>query len=160
MKLSKDKVKRFYETHGGEDCWWGFPQLDFEPGTIFRFKEKHGTRLFDASTLELAGKACLKILAERAGEYSYYDEDEPPKVPAIPKEQAEALPLSKARDVALEELKEYERRKKEYERSKRFHEAVVQALKTKDQMLAIALIFTRRDHEYEEVEEDHLEEVD
>lgn len=158
MKVSKDEVKRFYETHGGKDCWWGFPQLDFKPGVILRFKEKHGTRLFDCSTLELAGKACLKILAERNGEYSYYDEDEQPEEPAITKLQAASLPASKAKIAAFEEWDDYEEAKKHYERSKRFHAAVLEALKTKDYMLAIALIFARR-YEYEEVSEEYLEEV-
>jgi hypothetical protein len=156
MNVPKSMLRQFYEEYGYD---WKFPHfLSFAPGSILVFKERDCTRMFAASTLELAGKACLKILSERIKWYDYYS-DGKPKLPPITRAMAEALPVSRAREVAFEELREYEVCRKTYEKGEHFFAAVKLAREKKDFMLAIALVFSRRDYEYEEVAEEIFEKV-
>jgi len=132
---------------------------NFEPGMILLFKEKHGTRYFDASTEELAGKACLKILEERLKEdYECFGEEKP-EMPKLTKEQVDAFPESWAKTAGVKELEEYKYRLKEYNKYISFLSDVKKAIKTNDYKLAIELIWSRKEWEYEGVDVDCLEEI-
>lgn len=70
-----------------------------EPGRFFVFKEKHGTRYYDASTMKRAHGAALQVLKDRTEEgwYEDYELDDP-------KSQAESILAQQDGNAALDFL--------------------------------------------------------
>ena len=125
-----------------------------KPNTILVAKEKHGNRYFLANTEEALVKACLKLLQERLGEYQYCIDGSYPK-PDF--DDVNALPES-LRESAKVVLDRYNNNQKQNNDLIAYCNSVEKAIKEKDDS-AVILLFQRRDHEYENVFFEFLEEV-
>jgi len=134
----------------------------FVPGTILVVKEKHGTRYFDAGSVEKAGKACRKLLAARHGVYWNSSAEAQECIntklldkPEVPQDDAKKLPAT-LKKVVLDEWATYDRKMIEFAKEREFAERVEKCLKDETDD-AIELILLRDRFEYEEVDVVHLE---
>lgn len=113
-------------------------------------QEKHGTRVFDATTETALHKSALALVAERL-KIGWYYEPEEPKKPELTKEQVEALPEGKIRKEAKRQHRDYRQELEEHEEDVEFWQNVQTALETQDGALAWKCLQHRDDHEYEQV---------
>jgi hypothetical protein len=114
--------------------------------------EKHGIRIWDASSCESIFKSCLDLLEERAetGWVSKPDEQYIQRYkPDLTKDQADALPEGTIKLEALKQIKTYSVKKKRLRQEKEEWDEIQKALKNEDGALAFMILDTRRDHEYE-----------
>lgn len=120
--------------------------------------EKHSTRYMNALTKEALFASALKLLKERykAG-YWYFEPDEVTEKPAVPMEQAKALPEGALKNMALKEHEVHKRALQQYEYDKQLFQNIKDAVKANDGESALEILLSRGDYEYERVTLENLE---
>lgn len=127
---------------------------------IIVFKEKHGSRIFDASTDAQLHAACLKVVTERLKEGYWYDKPELPVCNiGMTEEQIGKLPNGTVKYAALKELSEFKEELKSAENGISAFSKIEKTVKEKNGKLAYSIIVGRGAHEYEEYSIEHVEEV-
>lgn len=121
-------------------------------------EEKHGTRVFDATTEEALYASALVLLKERAtGRYSWYIEPDEPEKPDLPEDVVAALPAGKTKLKAEYDWEEYRRNMEIYALEMGIWSDTQYAINNNNGKLAWQILRSRSDHEYEYV---HLEELE
>jgi len=120
---------------------------------ILIFKEKYGTRYFDASTLELRNAACFKILKERFLEghwYDWMDEECQPHDPDIlGDKQIAELPNENLRKVEKDRQQKLNRAMKNWQRNKNTYAKIKDCIGNEDFFTAYQILTNQSDGEYE-----------
>lgn len=120
-------------------------------------KEKHSTRVFDATTREALYASALTLLKERMDSGYYYEEPEAPAEPAMTIKQLEALPEGAIKRAGLREWEDRDEALQEYRREHASWLRMTKALEEKDGSLAWEALRARYDYEYEYVDLVELE---
>lgn len=131
---------------------------------ILIFKEKHGNRYFDASTVEAIDKACKKILRERLNE-GWYEPYNPGKNIKTLDEAIIAQLPAEYQEVEREKIANKLAYEKEFEKDKQFLAEVKECIESPIKInkngycLSYRLIYIRRYCAYENFELEDLEEA-
>lgn len=123
--------------------------------------EKHGKRFFHIPDEATLFKFALSILKERHKAGYWYgkpDAKDKPETPDVKAEEIDNLPKS-LQDDARKKLRQYANELSAYERDVEAYEAIVKAIREKDGRAAWALLYDRRDYEYESIELEHYNRI-
>ena len=128
-------------------------QEHFDEGgsIVIVLREKHSDEYFACHTLEELSNAILETLWNRFHEGYWYGDIEKPNEPSITSDEAYALPEDPTSKVAIQEHVDYEREMREYERAMEELNSIKEALKTRNTLLALGILESRSDYEYEEI---------
>jgi len=128
---------------------------------IIIFKEKHGERIFDASTYASKCNACLQIFNERYKEGYWYDKPEDlgeaPTQPDITREQANGMQDQTLKASILKRWTDYERQLKQHTEDLKSAKAAQEIYEDQDAVRAYNYLKSRADYEYEGFEEESTE---
>lgn len=131
--------------------------------SVIVFTEKHGDRIFDASTFQKTCAACLTIFNERYSNgwysdvYSLQRQMDELAPPDVSKEQAATMKNKQLSAQVLESWKAYEREHKRLRRCLDEANKAKRIYEDQDAALAREFIFSRNYYEYEHVEIQLLE---
>lgn len=126
----------------------------FEGPVLIILDEKHGYRHFFAETEAELHAHALAILTERfEGGYHYFEprQDDPPPPHPISPEVLDQLPPH-MRDEHENAVANYERHIKSLEIERTWWKRLVAAVEHKDGFLALRILVSRTDHQYEHIE--------
>ncbi len=116
--------------------------------------EKHGIRVWDASSRESLFKNALEILKERL-EFGYIYKPDPEYLqkydPKMTSEEIDRLPDSLVKQAALKQIKQFRHMKEEFEQDQKHWEDVQSAIHNEDGERAFVLLADRSDYEYESI---------
>jgi hypothetical protein len=129
---------------------------------ILIFREKHGSRYFDASTDELICKAALKVLTERLEDgYWYYEPEPPNKGGILTPNQIATLPTAALVNQETDKLIRYNQDFRQYEYDLQEFRDIKKSVETKDGLTAYKILRSRScdEYEYETFQLQNLEKV-
>lgn len=133
----------------------------FEPlrPVLVVFKEKHGDTRFVCSDRGELESVCLAKLWERY-HMGYYEASRKPPQPPIPKDEVDAMPDGGTKRGAVDEWMCYERACGQHKRTAKRLEMIEAALRSRDGVVAIAVLQCADGQEYEGFEVESAPEIE
>lgn len=129
------------------------PCPDLTEPSVLVLKEKHDDLYFHVPDEATLHKVALDILTKRlkSGDWYYDLRQDVPKSPELTKEQIEALPDGRIKEIARKEVDNYQSRLRSYQHEVEDYVNLQRAVKDKDGKAAWRALLRRHCGEYEQV---------